>query len=116
MNLAGPGEGIWERFVVPLVGVIIIGFGPVLTITVDLRQGVLNLRYRSPFRFSTKSFSFDEIFSVNVAEDWEGERMYRLELILRSGEVVPLRMGYSIGKGRMERRAKRLRSAIGIGV
>src|SRR5207247_2049787 len=77
--------------------------------------GMLNLRYRSLIRGSTKAYPLNEISLVNVAQDWEGERMYRLELILWSGQVVPLRTFYSVGKGHHERRARRLRSELRVG-
>lgn len=83
-----------------------------LTVTVDRGRETLNLRYRSPVRTSTKAFRFDDISLVNVAEDDERERMYRLELILCSGEIVALRNMYAIGKAHKERRAKWIRSAI----
>ncbi|PYR95767.1 MAG: hypothetical protein DMG12_27995, partial [Acidobacteria bacterium] len=64
---------------------------------------------------STKAYPLSEICFVNVAEDSEGERMYRVELILRSGQVVPLRNGYSVGKARKERRAQRLQFMLRVG-
>jgi hypothetical protein len=103
------------RVLTSLEGALLIVFPSILTVTVDRTRGMLNLRYRSLIGGSTKAYPLNEISLVNVAQDIEGERLYRLELILRSGEVVPLRGGYTIGKRRYERRAQRLRSAIGVG-
>jgi hypothetical protein len=108
-------ETNWERFLFVLIGVALIGFDSILTVTIDHRRGTLNLHYRSLLRVSTKEYPLSEICFVNVAEDSEGERMYRVELILWSGEVVPLRNGYSIGKARKERRAQRIRSVLRVG-
>ena len=105
-------DTVWEGILISLVGVAFIASASTLTVTVDRGRETLNLRYRSPVRTSTKAFRFDDISLVNVAEDDERERMYRLELILCSGEIVPLRKMYAIGKARKERRAKRIRSAI----
>jgi hypothetical protein len=57
-------------------------------------------------------YPLSEICFVNVAEDSEGEQMYCVERILRSGEAVPLRNGYSVGKARKDRLAQRLRSVL----
>jgi hypothetical protein len=107
--------GAQGRVVMWLGGVLLIAFPSILIVTVDRTRGMLNLRYRALIRGSTKAYPLNEISFVEVAQDREGERMYRLELILRSGQVVPLRSSYSIGKGHYERRARRLRSALGVG-
>jgi hypothetical protein len=112
---AGIAEHWWQRLLFGLIGVGLIGFDSLLTVTVDHRRGTLNLHYRSLFRVSTKAFLFSEICFVNVAEDNEDQRNYRVELILWSGQTVPLRNGYSIGKGRKDRLAQRLRSVLRVG-
>ena len=112
---AAVGEKVPEVLLLALVGVVLIAFASILTVTVDHRRGTLNLHYRSLFRVSTKACPLSEICFVNVAEDREGERMYRVELILRSGEVVPLRQGYEVGKAHYERQAQRLRSVLRVG-
>ena len=111
----GIAEKAWERLVLALMGIVLIAFASILTVTVDHGRGTLNLHYRSLFRVSTRAYPFSEICFVNVAEDSEGERMYRVELILRSGQIVPLRNAYSVGKARKERRAQRLRSVLRVG-
>ena len=104
------------RVVFVLVGVAAIAFASILTVSVDDAQRTLTLHYRSLVRASKRTYAMSEIDFVNVAEDSEGERMYRIELILRSGEVVPLRSGYTTGKRDKERRAERIRSALTGGV
>ena len=66
-------EHWWERLLFGLIGVGLIGFDSLLTVTVDHRRGTLNLHYRSLFRVSTKAYPLSEICFVNVAEDSEGE-------------------------------------------
>ena len=112
---AGRAEKAWESLLLALMGVLLIAFASVLTVTVDHGRGRLNLHYRSLFRVSTKAYPLSEICFVNVSEDSERERMYRVELTLRSGQIVPLRHGYSVGKARKERRAQRLRSVLRVG-
>jgi hypothetical protein len=109
------GDNILGPIVLSLIGFLIIAFASILTVTVDHKQGNLNLHYRSLFRLSTKVFPLSEVCLVEVVEDNERERMYRIELILQSGEVVPLRSIYSVGKRRKKRRAKRIETAIQVG-
>lgn len=106
------GESVWGSIVMSLIGFLISGLASILTVTIDHDQGNLNLHYRSLFRGSTRVFPLNEICLVDVVEDNERERMYRMELILQSGEVVPLRSSYSVGKRRKRRRAERIRTAI----
>jgi hypothetical protein len=100
------------RVVFVLLSIATIAFASILTVAVDGARGTLILRYRSLIRASKKTYHLNEICFVNVAEDSEGERMYRIELILRSGEIVPLRSGYTTGKAGKERRAQKIRSLL----
>lgn len=107
-------ERFWKRLLLMLAGVVIIGLAPVLTVVVDHARGILHLHYRSLMRSSTKIFPLSEIGSVDIAEIRDGNRMYRVELFLSSGEVVPIRKGYSTGRAGKERQARKLRSALGV--
>ena len=109
------GDSVWGPIVSSLIGFLFIAFASILTVTVDYDQGNLNLHYRSLFRLSTKVFPLSEVCLVEVVEDNDRERMYRIELILQSGEVVPLRGFYSVGKRRKKRRAERILTAIQVG-
>ena len=107
----GLPETILVRLVFVLLGVAAIGFLGILTVAVDHTRGTLSLHYRALFRRSTKVYALNDICFVNVVDDG-GEGTYRIELTLRSGEVVPLRSGYTAGKASKERLAKRLRSEL----
>jgi hypothetical protein len=104
-------ESIMLRLVFLLMGTAAIGFMSVLTVTVDHTLGTLNLYYHALFRRSTKVYSVHDVFFVDAVED-RGEGTYRVQLGLRSGEVVPLRSAYSVGKAGQERLAHKLRSAL----
>jgi hypothetical protein len=104
-------ETILVRLVFVLIGAAAIGFMSVLTVAVDHTRGTLTLDYRALFRRSTKVFSVNDVCMVNVVED-QGEGNYRIQLVLRSGDVVPLRSGYTPGRRGKERLAKRLRSEL----
>ena len=105
----------WEHALFLSIGLALIAFPSILSVTVDRGHETLALRYRSLFRTSMQIFRFDEIAGLNISEDSEGERMYRVELVLQSGRVIPLQYGFSIGRARKERRARRLRDALAIG-
>ena len=112
---AGVIASIGTFFVEVMLEQPVLSLTPILTVAVDHTGGTLNLHYRSLLRASTKTYPLSEICFVNVAEIRDENRMYRVELVLWSGEVVPLRSGYSTGKARKERRAQQLRSVLGIG-
>ena len=105
-------DTIWERILMTVIGIVLIGLGSILTVVVDHRRGELHLQYRSFFRARTKTYPLNDISFVNVSEDSEGEKMYRLELILTSGQIVPLTYEYSVGKRGKERRAEKIRSVL----
>ena len=102
-------ETIMLRVIFALLGVAGVGLGSVLTVRSDPRRRALELCYWSLFRRSIKSYAWDEICSVRVKEDI-GEGNFRVELVLCSGEVVPLRNWYSPGKARHGRTARKLES------
>ena len=107
------GPGAWERLLFGLAAAALVVFPSILTVSADRAQRVLALRYRSLVRGTTKLFPFDEISGIHVSEDWERERMYRVELLLGSGRVVPLRSWYTLLAGPKQRRARRLLDALG---
>ncbi|RME87653.1 MAG: hypothetical protein D6770_08910 [Anaerolineae bacterium] len=92
----------------------------VLTITADKSTGLLTLTYRSPWRQSVKEIPLDEILAVIVerleSSDEEGRRYtYRVAIVLRNGERVPLHSYYDSNRGRHEETARRLRDFLGVG-
>ena len=111
--------GIWlideiaGRLVFIGLGIAAVGFMAVLTVTVDHTNRTLYLKYRSLFRRSIKMFSIVDVCGVNVVCD-NDEGNFRIELLLRSGQRVPLRSAYSPGKWLHERKARRLRAELGI--
>jgi hypothetical protein len=102
--------GVRATFVV--LGVLAVGFAPVLTVTSDRLRRTLTLRYQSLFRHWMKSYAWDDICGVGVHDDG-GEGTYRVELFLQSGERVPLRSWYRAGKWRHQRLARKLESLLG---
>jgi hypothetical protein len=107
-------ETVGVRLIFGLMGIAAIGLISLLTVTFDHTRGTLSLHYRSLLRVSTKTYAWNEICFVNVKED-RGESAYRVELILRSGQVVPLRSWYSSGRAHRERQAQQLRSVLRVG-
>lgn len=105
-------EDVWDRTLLAVVGMGFIVLPSTLTITLDRRSGILALHRRSLLQHWSKDFPLRDIAAVSVAQDRERERLYRVQLELRSGEVVPLQSEFSAGKARKERAAQRLRGAL----
>jgi tripartite-type tricarboxylate transporter receptor subunit TctC len=103
-------DDVWDRTLLAVIGMGFIVLPSTLTVTVDRGARVLALHYRSLFRVVNRTFPLTEIASVDVGQ--HGERMYRVQLVLRSGEIVPLQFTFSVGKARKERAAERLRGTI----
>ena len=103
-------DDIWDRMLLAVIGMGFIVLPSTLTVTIDRRSSVVGVHRRSLLQSASKEFPLRDIASVSVAE--ERERMYRVQLVLRSGDVVPLEKGSSVGKARKERTAERLRDTL----
>jgi hypothetical protein len=101
-------DDIWDRTLLAVIGMGFIVLPTALTVTLDRRAGNVGVHQRSLLRFASKEYPLRDIASVSVAER---EHMYRVQLVLRSGEVVPLKSA-SVGKTRMQRAAERLRTTL----
>src|SRR5689334_18553709 len=66
-----------ERLLFWVLGGAVIAVAPVLTVRVDHARETLHLQYRSLLHVSTRTYPLNQIRFVSVAEDAEGERMYR---------------------------------------
>ena len=101
-----------QGWVFGLVGLGFIAIPSVLTVTVDEEHETLDVSHRSLLRRSSRSFPMRDIAFVNVPEDSDGDGLYRVELELHSGERVPLRGFFSIGKRGKQRLARLIRDAM----
>jgi hypothetical protein len=99
-----------------LIGLSILLFTNVVTITADRLTRTLVLDYRSALRHSRKEFSFDEITGVSVqfVESTRGRSTYRVVLQRRDGQLIPLRSTSSSGSRGKERLAAKLRDFMGV--
>ena len=105
-------SGTISRVVFTLIGAAIIALAPVLIVSVDQGRRTLALKYRSLLRVSTHTYQFDDILAIDVPKDGEDPWLSRIELILQSGQRVPLRIHVSIGRRGKERNAQLLRDAL----
>lgn len=103
-------DDIWDRTLLAVIGMGFIVLPSTLTVTIDRKSSLVGVHRRSLLQSSSKEFPLRDIASVSVAE--EREHMYRVQLVLRSGDVVPLEKGSSVGKARKERAAERLRDTL----
>lgn len=102
-----------------LIGLAVLLFTSVLTITADRITRTLKLEYRSVLRRTIKQISFDEIEGINVVRSIahsKGGRSYTYQVVakLKDGKLVPFRSFSSSGSKRKERMAIRLRNFIGV--
>jgi tripartite-type tricarboxylate transporter receptor subunit TctC len=105
-------EDVWDRTLLAVIGMGFIVLPTTLTVTVDRKSGMLGVHRRSLLQHWSKDLPLREIAGVTVAQDRERERMYRVQLELRSGDVIPLEKGFSVGKARKERKAQKLRGTL----
>ncbi len=98
------------------VGLGLLLFGGVLTITADRLTQTLKLESRSALRHTWKQVPFAEIDGINVERIASPRRgfTYRLTLLRKDGQVIPFQSSSSSGWKGKERRAVRLREFLGI--
>jgi hypothetical protein len=99
------------------VGVGLLLFCGVLTITADRMTRTLQLDYRSALRHTLNQVPFDEIAGINVERRSSGGKrgfVYRLTLLRKDGQVTPFQSTSSSGWKGKERRAGQLREFLGI--
>ena len=92
-------------------------FSSVLTITADRMTQMLKLDYRFALRRTLLEIPFDEIAGVNVERNAHGGKRgftYRLTLLRKDGQIIPVRSTSSSGWKGKERRADQLREFLGI--
>jgi hypothetical protein len=102
-----------------LVGLGFLLFTSALTITADRITRMLTLDYRSVFRHTQKQMSFDDIAGINVERSLSSGRKgsqytYRLAVLRKDEQVIPMRSFSSSGWRKKEKRALQLREFIGI--
>lgn len=98
------------------VGLGLLLFSSVLTITANRMTRMLTLDYRSVFRHTRKQMPFDEIAGINVERSASPKRgfTYRLTLLQKDGQIIPFQSTWSSGWKAKERRAGQLREFLGI--
>jgi hypothetical protein len=106
----------WPLLISMVIGLPLALLGAVLTVSLDSGRGVLHLHYRSLLHHSTKEYPVSDVAAVLIgsSRSSKGGRTYRVELVLKSGERVPLRSYYSSGRDGKESQAARLRAALGL--
>ena len=99
------------------VGAGLLLMNSVLTISADRMTRTLRIDSRSALRHTVTQVPFNEIVGINVERRIAGGKggfTYRLTLLQRDGQVVPLQSVSSSGWKGKERRAVRLRAFLGI--
>jgi hypothetical protein len=100
------------------VGVTLVVTASIVTITADRTTRILQMKSRSVIRRKLIEVPFDDIIGVNVersASSGRGARYtYRLVLLRKDGQVIPLQQFSSSGFKSKEKMAVRLREFLGI--
>jgi hypothetical protein len=97
------------------IGLALLLFPSVLTITADRITRTMRLDYRSVVRRGLKEYSFDEIAGISVERvSGKGGSTYRVVLKRVDEQVIPLRSSSSSGSAAKERQAARLREFLGV--
>ncbi|MBI3169416.1 MAG: hypothetical protein HYZ22_13110 [Chloroflexi bacterium] len=103
------------------VGLLFLLFSYALTATVDKQTGMLTLDYRSILLHSVKEIPLNEIQTIRVdsstTRSSKGGRStnYRVEAILKSGDVVPFRSYHSSNFFKHQKWANQLRAFLNLG-
>jgi hypothetical protein len=102
-----------------LIGLGFLLFTSALKITADRITRMLALDYRSVLRHTQNQISFDNIAGINVERSLSSGRRgsqytYRLAVLLKDEQVIPMRSFSSSGWRKKEQRALQLREFIGI--
>ena len=91
-------------------------FPRILTVTVDLGEQTLTLRYRSLLRSSEKQLRIPDIDSIHLetSRDSESGTTYRIVAACKDGQIFPFRSYYSSGRLTKQKKVDRLRTFLGL--
>ncbi len=111
-----PGE-VFIPLLLVLIGLAMFLLTSSLTITADRIAYMVRLEYHSPLHSNTREITFADISSI----DLERSRMrgsygytYRIIIVLKDNNIVPLHSYYSSASKQMAQEAEQLRSFIGV--
>lgn len=85
------------------------------TIILDKNLNRFSLRRRYIWRTTTQEHPLDEIlgFELEKHRDSDGDRVYRITAVLKSGETVPFTSAYTSGRERKRQRVEQLNQWLG---
>ncbi len=104
-----------------VIGLFILPFSTVLRVNAHRITRTINISRRGLFQRYHREVQFGEISAIQIGShygrDSDNNRTvtYRVEIILKNGEVVPLRKTYSGGRRGKEKTAQALREFVGVG-
>jgi hypothetical protein len=113
----------WERALAVLIalgcaagGIFFIAQAPSTRAMLDPRRNEVVVVTRGLRGTSELRFAFDQIKGVELGttRDSEGGPMYRVELRLRDGRLVPLQGQHAHGREQLDERASALRRSLGL--
>ena len=111
------GERVFGGGFIVAAVVLIVFVAATVTSTFDTGTRRFTRSVKGLVRRSEATHAFDDITAVRVQSVSSGSspsQSYRVALVLRSGETVPISSGYSSGKPDKERMAAEIRRVVGL--
>jgi hypothetical protein len=96
-------------------GVLFILFAAVLVVQADRVNGTLTIRRRSVLRGYVREIPVAIIAAIQLEAARGSSSSYRIVVITKDNEVIPLRTAYSSGTTSKNARARKLREFLGVG-
>lgn len=117
---AGTSAGWIVAGVDGTIGFVMVVIGTQLmftTWTFDRSQGQIVKQRETPIGVRTQTYALNDIMGVRVgsSRDSDGDRTYRVELLTRADEVIPMTVGYSSGYKKKQQTVILLQSFLGLG-
>jgi hypothetical protein len=110
-------SGDWSiTLIAAAAGVLFILFGVILEVQADRLDGTLTIRRTTLLRKRyVRAIPFDAIAAVQLEASRGSSPDYRISVLTRDNESIPLRPGYSSGMKKKEAKARQLREFLGVG-
>jgi hypothetical protein len=110
-------SGDWSiTLIAAAAGVLFILFGVILEVQADRLDGTLTIRRTALLRKRyVCSIPIDTIAAVQLEASRGSSPDYRISVLTRENESIPLRPGYSSGMKKKEAKARQLREFLGVG-
>jgi hypothetical protein len=100
-----------------IIGLLFLGLSSILVVTADRRTGMLIIRRTSLFHRFVREIPIAEVAAVQLeaSHSHDSSPTYRIIVLTKANETIPLRTAYSSGTASKEAKARKLREFLGVG-